>query len=900
LATATNRRLLVVEDDPGLNALLTRKLEQAGFQLEPALTGAAALDSVRRDPNALLLLDYLLPDMTAREVVEKLSANGKDVPFIVMTGHGDEKVAVELMKLGALDYLVKDSDLGETLPEVVRRAFRMVETEERLAGTQAALRVASERLALVQRAARAGAWDWDVVSGHIVWNEEMFLLFGLEPGKSLASFDTWRAVLHADDRVAAEARIMQALEARVPLDNIYRVVRPDGEVRWIEALGQGTYDEAGRPVRMAGICIDITERKQAEQALAKSEERFRQIAENVPDGLVVVEGRLVSFANRRVAEIFGFSLEEIRGMGMLGPIAPDDRPRVLQELRENERRGLTSFGLDFEIVRKDGARRWVQCRYALGLNAGQLPRHYVVITDITERRLAEENLRSLSERQSAILAAVPEIVMEVNTDKVYTWANAVGREFFGDDVIGREAAFYFEGEQDTYERVAPIFAGCDDTVYVESWQRRRDGAKRLLAWWCRTLKDAAGNVTGALSTAQDITERRIIEQKLAESEKRYRLIVETASEGVWTLDADCRTSYVNPRLAALLGCTVEEILGRPTEDFMFPEDVPAFHKRIARRREGESGSYELRLRRQDGSECWALVSASPVLDAAGSYAGSFAMVTDITDRKRVEKELVQHRHHLEELVAERTQELKRIQDSLVTQERLAAIGKVAGSMAHEIRNPLAAIRNAAYFLTNQLGAKLDGKAARHLEIVNQEIDLANGIIASVLDFGRGQPAELLPHNLVDILATARERANLPSGIHVQPAIPYDLPKVQADLQQMVQVFINLLTNASQAMDGSGRVTVTARKIRVEKPKVERSKGQKSVVEVRFRDEGPGIAPNDLPRVFEPLFSTKAVGIGMGLAVCKAFVEAGGGTISVESEPGRGATFIVTLPAVSRE
>jgi signal transduction histidine kinase len=221
-------------------------------------------------------------------------------------------------------------------------------------------------------------------------------------------------------------------------------------------------------------------------------------------------------------------------------------------------------------------------------------------------------------------------------------------------------------------------------------------------------------------------------------------------------------------------------------------------------------------------------------------------------------------------------------------------------MAHEIRNPLAAIRNAAYFLTNQLGAKLDGKAARHLEIVNQEIDLANGIIASVLDFGRGQPAELLPHNLVDILATARERANLPSGIHVQPAIPYDLPKVQADLQQMVQVFINLLTNASQAMDGSGRVTVTARKIRVEKPKVERSKGQKSVVEVRFRDEGPGIAPNDLPRVFEPLFSTKAVGIGMGLAVCKAFVEAGGGTISVESEPGRGATFIVTLPAVSRE
>jgi two-component system NtrC family sensor kinase len=130
---------------------------------------------------------------------------------------------------------------------------------------------------------------------------------------------------------------------------------------------------------------------------------------------------------------------------------------------------------------------------------------------------------------------------------------------------------------------------------------------------------------------------------------------------------------------------------------------------------------------------------------------------------------------------------------------------------------------------------------------------------------------------------AQERASLPQGFRVRRAIPSDLPKVRADLQQMVQVFINLLTNASQAMDGKGRITVSA-------------EARDGKVRISFRDEGPGIAPENLGRVFEPLFSTKAVGIGMGLAVCKAFVEACDGTIEVESEPGKGATFIVTLPA----
>ena len=116
-----------------------------------------------------------------------------------------------------------------------------------------------------------------------------------------------------------------------------------------------------------------------------------------------------------------------------------------------------------------------------------------------------------------MLAAIPDIIMEVDQNKVYTWANQTGYDFFGPDVVGREAGYYFEGEQDNDRDRQTAFQRHEDVIYLESWQRRRDGQKRLLAWWCRVLKDAEGNVTGALSSARDITERKAVEEKTRQS-----------------------------------------------------------------------------------------------------------------------------------------------------------------------------------------------------------------------------------------------------------------------------------------------------------------------------------------------------------------------------------------------
>jgi PAS domain S-box-containing protein len=129
------------------------------------------------------------------------------------------------------------------------------------------------------------------------------------------------------------------------------------------------------------------------------------------------------------------------------------------------------------------------------------------------RKRAERELQILSARNQAILEAIPDIIVEVDKNKVYTWANRSGLDFFGEDVIGKEAAFYFEGEQETYDKVQLLFEGAENTIYLESWQRRQDAQKRLLAWWCRVLKDQSGQVIGALSSARDITERKRLEKE---------------------------------------------------------------------------------------------------------------------------------------------------------------------------------------------------------------------------------------------------------------------------------------------------------------------------------------------------------------------------------------------------
>jgi PAS domain S-box-containing protein len=277
------------------------------------------------------------------------------------------------------------------------------------------------------------------------------------------------------------------------------------------------FDKTGNCVSLVGSVHDITERKRVEASLRESEDKFKYVFDNSVVGKSITLPNGEINVNRSFCDMLGYSTEEMKSRKWQELTHPDDI-RTTQKMLDGIIAGeKDSVRFEKRYLHKNGSIVWADVSTALRRDADGKPLYFMTaVVDISERKQAEGELKSLSSRNQALLDAVPNIIMEVDANKVYTWANHAGIDFFGDDVIGREASFYFEGEQQTYLAVKPIFNGQEEVIYVESWQRRRDGEKRLLAWWCRALKDAAGAVTGALSSARDITE-----MKLAENEIRH-------------------------------------------------------------------------------------------------------------------------------------------------------------------------------------------------------------------------------------------------------------------------------------------------------------------------------------------------------------------------------------------
>ncbi len=303
-----------------------------------------------------------------------------------------------------------------------------------------------------------------------------------------------------------------------------------GNVKTLETREELIW-EGGRVVQVHGLGRDVTERRKAEEAISESEHRYRELVENIADIIYVTDeqGRF-TFLNGAAEQFIGYPRETILGRSFADFLAPESyevAARIFRRQRAGEDVGI--FELD--LYDGSGAKKTVETREKLVRDGDRIVAFQGIGRDITQRKRAEDALRALSVRHMAILRAVTDIIMEVDANKVYSWANQAGFEFFGENVIGKEASLYFEGEQDTYQKMQPLFDGGEDVFYIESWQRRADGQRRLLAWWCRALKDENGKVTGALSSARDITEHNAAEEALRESEKRYHSLFSYMLEG---------------------------------------------------------------------------------------------------------------------------------------------------------------------------------------------------------------------------------------------------------------------------------------------------------------------------------------------------------------------------------
>ena len=227
------------------------------------------------------------------------------------------------------------------------------------------------------------------------------------------------------------------------------------------------------------------------------------------------------------------------------------------------------------------------------------------------------------------------------------------------------------------------------------------------------------------------------------------------------------------------------------------------------------------------------------------------------------------------------EELENTQDKLVQQEKLAAIGQLASGVGHELRNPLGVIKNAAYYIKTKVSAD-EPKLAKHLSIMEREINSCNKIISDLLGFSRTRLPSISPSDINKLVENATEVVEMPQNILLVKELDTDLPKVMVDGDQIHQVFVNLSLNAVQAMTEGGQLKVVTRLA-------------EDYVEVEFNDTGCGIPEENLKKLFDPFFSTKARGVGLGLAVTHGIIEKNKGTIEIKSEVGEGTAFVVRLP-----
>ena len=460
----------------------------------------------------------------------------------------------------------------------------------------------------------------------------------------------------------------------------------------------------------------------------------------------------------------------------------------------------------------------------------------------------------------------------------------------------------------------------NDAFIAEATLTLLPGSPRRVWAKAVALRDEAGRITGAIESIRDITDRHQAEMALRESEEKFRRIVETANEGVWTVDVDERTTFVNKRMADMLGCPPEEILGLTPDAFMAEEDQDQYVAMKGRRQQGYSDIYEHRLTRRDGLRLWVLASASPLYDASGRYLGALGMLTDITERKRVEEELANQKQCLEAEVESRTWNLR--QQTLELAEaniRLSELDRLKSvflsRVSHELRTPLTSILGFAKLSSRDFTehflplAKDDPRLIRqgqrigkNLLVVHSEANRLTRLINDVLDLNRIESGDMQwCDRLIDPVAVARQTAENLAGILAdRPEIafvfdaPEGIPPLRVDPDQYRQLVSNLLNNAVK-FTKHGEVRLEMRQ----------ENGQ---LLLAVRDTGIGIPADQMDVIFNNFYQVRqgdtvddtAKGTGLGLAICRQIVRHYGGIIQATSEPGRGSVFTVRLPLADEE
>ena len=654
-------------------------------------------------------------------------------------------------------------------------------TERTLA--EEALQKSEERLRLAQAAAHAGSWEWDLTTNENIWSDELWPLYGLEINSVTPSYDSWRDTLHPDDRPRIDKDVTEAVRNRAELNTEWRTNPRNGPVRWLMSRGKPLRDAEGNVKRLVGIVMDITGRKQAEQNLRESEEKFRALVYGAgigvgywsPDGILLylnevsikrLNAKEGDFIGKTAREIFGEAkgemyLERLRQasasvkplefedltslpsgegwylsvysrivspdgglMGIqvlslditdrknaenlriayetrldsameIGSLAwwemdlpggeirfdarkatmlgyspdqfrhytdftnllhPDDAEPAMQAMRDHLEGRDARYHTDYRIRTASGDYRWF--RDVGGITRRQADGTPATVTgiviDITASKQAEEKLRESEERYLSLFNRSLDAIYFYDPMGNFLDANQSALDLVGytrEDLPAVSLKTLLSPDQlgNAMSATETILREGTHPGLLEYRLKCRDG--RFVDIETKgTLILHEGKPYGIFGIARDITQRKLTEKILQEEEAKYHRIYETALEGIWGVDEEFRVTFVNPKMADMLGYPVEEILGHPVTDFVAAGEQDNAQQQLAKRRMGLKEQFERRYVRKDGTIITLIVSASPVFGDDGSFKGSFAMFTDITERKHAEETLRESENRFRALI----------------------------------------------------------------------------------------------------------------------------------------------------------------------------------------------------------------------------------------------------------
>ena len=409
-------------------------------------------------------------------------------------------------------------------------------------------------------------------------------------------------------------------------------------------------------------------------------------------------------------------------------------------------------------------------------------------------------------------------------------------------------------------------------------------------------RDPSGEINSYEGIVFDITDRKTIEDKVSSYISLLNTIMEQSPFAMWISDASGMLIKTNIALRKALRLSDEQILGKYNvleDNNLVREGVMEQVKDVFNKL--EPTRFVIRWSSTDvkkadfsgGSELWIDASLFPILDSEGNLKNVVCQWLDVTRLKLAEQELHRYSKQLENIVVERTRELQDAQEKILRQERLAVLGELAGSVGHELRNPLSVIINAVYFLREILSDE-DVKVGDYLQMIDVEAQNASRIINDLLDFARIKSVERAPVSLAELVAEVLDKHPAPENVTIKTELAENLPQVFVDPQQIKQVIINLLSNAYQAVPERGQVII-------KECELMEGGAKESHVAMCIQDTGTGILPENINKIFEPLYTTKAGGIGLGLTICKRLVEANDGKIGVKNRMGGGTVFTFMLP-----